>query len=181
MHLNLPKKFVFLDKYEKQILEDNNTIFGIIYRNYQSKRREVELFKIAKACRKNGKKLFVSNDVNLAVKIKAEGIYIPAFNKSKRYYNLENKNLIILGSAHNQIEIKKKIEQNCSVIFLSPLFYIKKKNKFLGMHKFNYLTHANKIKIFALGGITQNNVNKLNLINISGFGGISLFKKKTGL
>ena len=178
MHLNLPKKFVFLDKYEKQILEDNNTIFGIIYRNYQSKRREVELFKIAKACRKNGKKLFVSNDVNLAVKIKAEGIYIPAFNKNKRYYNLENKNLIVLGSAHNQIEIKKKIEQNCSVIFLSPLFYIKKKRRFLGMHKFNYLTYANKIKIFALGGITQNNVNKLNLINISGFGGISLFKKK---
>jgi len=178
MHLNLPKIFVFLDKYDKQILENNNTTLGIIYRNYHSKKREVELFKIAKACRKNRRQLFVSNDINLAVKIKAEGVYIPAFNKNRRFYNLGKKDIIILGSAHNKIEIQKKVEQNCSVIFLSPLFYVKKNNKFLGMHKFNYLTYANKIKIFALGGITQNNINKLNLLNIGGFGGISVFKKK---
>jgi thiamine monophosphate synthase len=176
--MNLPNIFVFLDKYDKQILENNNTNLGIIYRNYQSKRREVELFRIAEACKKNKKQLFVSNDINLAIKIKAKGIYIPAFNKSKRFHNLEKKKLIILGSAHNQVEIQKKIEQNCSVIFLSPLFYVKKKNTFLGMHKFNYLTYANNIKFFALGGITQNNISKLNLLNIEGFGGISIFKKK---
>jgi len=178
MHLNLPKIFVFLDKYDKQILENNNTTLGIIYRNYHSKKREVELFKIAKACRKNRRQLFISNDINLAVKIKAEGVYIPAFNKNRRFYNLEKKNLIILGSAHNQIEIQKKVEQNCSIIFLSPLFHVKKNNKFLGMHKFNYLTYGNNIKFFALGGIKQNNISKLNLLNIGGFGGISIFKKK---
>jgi len=178
MHINLPKIFVFLDKYDKKILENNNMNLGIIYRNYQSKRRKIELFKIAKACKKNRRQLFVSNDINLAIEIKAEGIYIPAFNKNRRFYNLEKKKLIILGSAHNQIEIQKKVEQNCSVIFLSPLFFVKKNKTFLGMHKFNYLTYGNNIKFFALGGITQNNISKLNLLNIGGFGGIGIFKKK---
>jgi len=36
----------------------------------------------------------------------------------------------------------------------------------------------NKINILALGGISEKNLNKLNLLYIKGFGGISLFKKK---
>jgi thiamine-phosphate pyrophosphorylase len=181
MHINLPKFFVYLDKYDKKVFENSNTNIGIIYRNYQSKKREVELIRIAKACKKKRKQLFVSNDIRLAVKVKAAGIYIPSFNKNRRFYNLEKKKMIVLGSAHNQIEIQKKIEQNCSAIFLSPLFYMKKNNNFLGMHSFNYLTYRNKINFFALGGISLNNINKLKHLNIVGFGGISIFQKKTGL
>ena len=151
---------------------------GIIYRNYNTKKRENELVKIAKACKKNRNQLFVSNDVKLAIKVKAEGIYIPSFNKTKGFANLEKKNIKILGSAHNQKEIKKKIFQNCTTIFLSPIFYIEKSNKFLGVHKFNYLAYSNNINIFALGGITESNIHKLKLLNIKGFGGIRMFKKK---
>ena len=55
---------------------------------------------------------------------------------------------------------------------------MKKNSKFLGMHSFNYLTYRNKTKFFALGGVTLNNINKLKLLNIKGFGGISIFQKK---
>ena len=92
---------------------------GIIYRNYNTKKRENELVKIAKACKKNRNQLFVSNDIKLAIKVKAEGIYIPSFNQTKGFANLEKKNIKILGSAHNQKEIQKKISQNCKAIFLS--------------------------------------------------------------
>ena len=154
---------------------------GIIYRNYDSQKRQNELIKIAKACKKNRNQLFVSNDVKLAIKVKAEGVYIPSFNQTKGFANLEKKNIKILGSAHNQKEIQKKISQNCTAIFLSPIFYIEKSNKFLGVHKFNYLAYSNNINIFALGGITESNMHKLKLLNIKGFGGIRMFKKKTGL
>ena len=43
------------------------------------------------------------------------------------------------------------------------------------------LSHSNKTNILALGGITKKNIRKLKLLSIKGFGGISLFKKKTGL
>ena len=154
---------------------------GIIYRNYNAQKRETELIKIAGACRANRIKLFVSNDIKLTIKVKADGIYIPSFNKTKKFLNLENKNIMILGSAHNQKEIKIKMLQKCNAIFLSPAFYVEKSKSFLGFHKFNYLASRNKIDVFALGGISENNFNKLKFLNIKGFGGIQLFKKKTGL
>ena len=130
MHNNLPKFFTFLDEYDNNIFKNKNINIGIIYRNYKGRKRENQLIKIANACKKKRYQLFVSNDIKLAHKVKANGIYVPSFNKTKKFSNLEKKNLRIIGSAHNQKEIKEKILQKCDRIFLSPLFYIKKRKKF---------------------------------------------------
>ena len=178
MHKNLPNFFIFLDKYTSEIFENKNINIGIIYRNYKDRKRENQLIKIAKACKKKRYQLFVSNDIKLAHKVKADGIYVPSFNKTKKFSNLEKKNLIIIGSAHNQKEIHTKITQNCKAVFLSPLFLVKKTKTFLGLHKFNYLSYMNKINIIPLGGITERNISKLKLLSSTGFGGIQIFKKK---
>ena len=176
MHKNLPNTFIFLDQYNDLIFRNNSTNIGIIYRNYNNIKRDRELIKIAKACRKNNFKLFVSNDIKLAIKFKATGIYIPAFNE-KKFSNIEKKNITIIGSAHNQKEIQEKISQKCKAIFLAPLFKTKNK-KFLGIHRFNFLSKRNKINFFALGGINESNIKKLKMLKIKGFGAIELFKKK---
>ena len=178
MHKKLPTFFIFLDKYNNEIFKNKNINIGIIYRNYKDRNRENQLIKIAKACKQNRYQLFVSNDLKLAHKFKADGIYIPSFNRRKNFFNLEKKNITIIGSAHNQKEIYKKISQNCETIFLSPLFNVKKSKTFLGLHKFNYLSFANKIKILPLGGISKNNIRKLKILSVEGFGGIRIFKKK---
>ena len=178
MHKKIPNIFIFTDKYNSKIFINRNPNIGIIYRNYNDKNRENQLIKIAKACKQNRYQLYVSNDVKLAYKYKAHGIYIPSFNKTKKFLNLEKKNIKIIGSAHTQKEIHKKIMQSCKAIFLSPLFYVKKSKNHLNIHKFNYLAHLNKTNILALGGISQNNIQKLKLLNVKGFGGINLFKKK---
>jgi thiamine-phosphate pyrophosphorylase len=180
MHKYLPNIFIFLDQYNNQIFKIKKLNIGVIYRNYKDSNREKQLIKIARACKKNRYQLFVSNDLKLALKVKANGIYIPSFNRTKKFFNLEKK-ILIIGSAHNQKEIKTKISQNCSAIFLSPLFNVEKSNKYLDLHKFNYLTYINKVKVLALGGISELNIRKLKLLSIKGFGGISIFKKKTGL
>jgi len=177
MHKQLPNFFIFLDQFNNIIYKNNNTNLGIVYRNYSSKKRDVELIKIAKACKKSKIKLYVSNNIKLALKVKADGLYIPSFNKTKRFAHLEKK-ITIIGSAHNQREINEKVMQNCSAIFLSPIFYAKKKKEFHNIIKFNILSRKNKVDFFALGGITENNISKLKLLNIKGFGGITLFKKK---
>ena len=178
MHKFLPNIFIFIDHYHSQIFKNNNTNIGVIYRNYNDPKREKELIKVAKACKQKGYKLFVSNDYKLAIKVKADGIYIPSFNKTKRFLNVEKKNFIIIGSAHNQKEIHEKIEQKCIAIFLSPTFYVEKSKNYLGICKFNLLSFSNKVNIMALGGINQNNIKKLKLLKIKGFGGIRVFKKK---
>ena len=181
MHKYLPNMFIFLDHYNSQIFENNNTNIGVIYRNYNDPKREIELIKIANACKKKRYQLFVANDIKLALKVRADGIYIPAFNKTKRFVNLEKKNLTILGSAHNQKEIQEKILQKCKAIFLSPVFYVKKSRSFLDIYKFNSLSYLNNINMLALGGINEHNIHKLKLLHIKGWGGVGIFKKKTGL
>ena len=181
MHKYLPNLFVFLDQYNSQTFENNNTNLGVIYRNYNDPKRETELIKIAKACKKKRYQLFVSNNIKLALKVRADGIYIPSFNRTKKFFNLEKKNLTILGSAHNQKEIREKISQKCRAIFLSPIFYVEKSINFLNVYKFNSLSRSNKVNILALGGITEHNVHKLRLLHTKGFGGIGIFKKKPAL
>ena len=95
MHNVLPKAFVFLDKYNSQIFKNNNITIGVIYRNYTKKEKKKELIKIANACKKNRNPLFVSNNIKLAIKVKAAGIYVPSFNKTKRFLNLGKKLQII--------------------------------------------------------------------------------------
>ena len=181
MHKYLPNLFIFLDQYNNQIFENNNTNIGVVYRNYNDPKREIELIKIAKACKKKRYQLFVSNDIKLALKVRADGIYIPSFNKTKKFRNLEKKNFKILGSAHNQKEIFEKISQQCRTIFLSPIFYVEKSINLLNVYKFNYLSRSNTVNILALGGIAEHNVRKLRLLHIKGFGGIRIFKKKPAL
>ena len=64
-----------------------------------------------------------------------------------------------------------------SVLFLSSIF--KKNKNYLGLNKFKLLASFTSKKIIALGGISNENLKKLKLINCDGFAGISFFQKKT--
>ena len=179
MHKNkLPKYFLFVDKYEKNILKNDITNLGIIYRNYSKKQNESNIYKLKSYCNKNKFKFYISNNLRLAIKFNTDGIYIPSFNKRITINKVSlNKNFKIIGSAHNQMEIKKKLDQGCEAIFLSPLFSIEKNRKHLGVCRFGLLTLNYKKKFIALGGIRKKNINILKMLNIHGMAGITYLKK----
>ena len=95
MHKYLPNFFIFLDQYNSEIFKNKNINIGIIYRNYKDRNRENQLIKIAKACKKKRYQFYVSNDIKLALRAKADGIYIPSYNKTEKFLNLEIKQKII--------------------------------------------------------------------------------------
>ena len=74
-------------------------------------------------------------------------------------------------------KLKKKLDQGCEAIFLSPLFRIKKNRQYLGVCRFKLLTLKYKNKFIALGGIRKQNINILKMLNIYGMAGISYLKK----
>ena len=80
----------------------------------------------------------------------------------------------MLGSAHNNKEIKLKERQLVKIIFLSSLF--KKNKNYLGINKFKLLSRLTNNKVIALGGISNKNLKKLKLLNCFGFAGISFFE-----
>jgi len=170
------RKYYFINKFDTKNInkQDKQTI--IIYRNYSSVSLNEELLiKIKNYCKKKSINFYLSNNIKLAIKLNLDGAYIPAFNNSFQHlaYSLK-KDFKIIGSAHNLREIRNKELQNVEKIFLSSLF--KKNKNFLGISKFKLLSKLKKKKIVALGGISNTNKKKLNLLNHSDFAGISFFE-----
>jgi thiamine-phosphate pyrophosphorylase len=179
MHNKILNKYYFINKFDQSHLDKQNKETTIIYRNYNHNVDEKLILNIKSYCKKKGNKFLLSNNVKLAIKLNLDGVYIPSFNKDKKHLSYSfKKKFIILGSAHNLYEIKTKELQNVKAIFLSSIF--KKNKNFLGVYRFKLLSLLNKNLVIALGGISNNNIKKLNLINCLGFAGISFFEQKKG-
>ena len=108
-----------------------------------------------------------------------DGAYIPSFNRNidHNIYSMK-KGFELIGSAHNLNEIREKEKQKIKYVFISPLFYSKKNDSFLGIYRFLKLKKLTFIKTVCLGGININNIKKIKLLNIGAVAGISLFKDK---
>jgi len=171
-------KYYFINNFDTNIINKQDSKTIIIYRNYTSKKiDETLILKIKNYCKKRLLKFYISNDIKLAIKLNLDGAYIPSFNKNYSHLSFSyKKNFKIIGSAHNFKEIKIKELQKVKKIFLSSLF--KKNKNYLGINKFKLLSNLTKKKIVALGGISNNNLKKLKLLNNPDFAGISYFEKK---
>ena len=179
MHNKILNRYYFINKFDQCHLDkqDKNTI--IIFRNYDQKIDKKLILLIKNYCKKKGNKFLISNNIKLAIKLNLDGAYIPSFNKNKKHLSYSfKKRFIILGSSHNVYEIRTKELQNVETIFLSSVF--KKNKNYLGINRVKLLSLLTKKPFIALGGISKINLQKLNLINCSGFAGISFFEQKKG-
>ena len=175
MHNKILNRYYFINKFDQCHLDkqDKNTI--IIFRNYDQKIDKKLILLIKNYCKKKGNKFLLSNNFKMAINLNLDGVYVPSFNKDTKHLSYSfKKNFIILGSAHNACQIRTKELQGVKGIFLSSVF--KKNKNFLGIYRFKLLSRLSKKPIIALGGISINNLKKLNLINCLGFAGISFFK-----
>jgi len=179
MHNKILNKYYFINKFDQSHIDKQDKETTIIYRNYNQETDKKLILRLKNYCKKKGNKFLLSNNIKLAVNLDLDGAYIPSFNKDKKHLSYSfKKNFIILGSAHNVYEMRTKELQNVKAIFLSSVF--KKNKNYLGVYKFKLLSLLSKKSFIALGGISSNNLKKLNLINCLGFAGISFFEQKKG-
>ena len=172
------RKYYFINKFDTNIIDKQKIDTGIIYRNYNSQNDLNTIIKLKQYCKKKGYKFFLSNNPRLAINLNLDGMYIPSFNKDINHLSFSKKKFfLIIGSAHNNKEIKIKEKQGANIIFLSSIFKINQ--NYLGINKFKLLSNLTCKKVVALGGISNKNLKKLKLVNCFGFAGISLFQKKT--
>ena len=179
MHnIKLPNFYHFINNLNIKNIMHLNKEVALIYRNYQSDYVIEDLINFKNFCKKSKRIFLIANQIELAIKLKLNGVYIPSFNKKiilKRYNDY--KNFIIIGSAHNLKEIRIKEKQNVMQIFLSPLFKDTKFNKKLDVIKFNNLRKNTKKQVIALGGIKKSNLSLLKQLEINGFAAIEFFKE----
>ena len=175
MHKRFFKLYYFIEEFKKSIIDKQSKNTAIIYRNYKKNYKISEIIYIRDYCRKKNIKFFLSNNIKLSINLNLDGVYLPSFNESLIHLNYSfKKNFILLGSAHNLKEIRIKERQKVKEIFLSSLF--KDNGNFLGLNKFNLLSNYTKKGVIALGGISKENINLINLTKSVGFAGISYFK-----
>ena len=88
--------------------------FNLIYRNNLKKENINNIINFIKLCKKKYIKFFISNDISLALKTGANGVYLSSYNKDlfKKNRKIGIKFEIIV-SAHNFKEINLKISQGC--------------------------------------------------------------------
>ena len=178
MQKKLPKIYLFVNDFIPLELNLLNSNISIIYRNYKKIIDESTLISLKIYCKARKRKLYLANDIRLAIKLKLNGAYIPSFNRKLNLVTFPlPKDFELLGSAHNQQEIKIKKTQGCTNIFLAPAFKVNKKNNFFGVNKFNLITLRHNNNFIALGGINKNTVKKIKLLRCVGFSGISWIKK----
>ena len=175
MHNKILTRYYFINKFDQSHIDKQDKKTILIYRNYNHQMDEKVIIKIKDYCKKKGNKFLLSNNIKLAIKLNLDGAYIPSFNKDKKHlsYSFKQK-FIILGSAHNVYEMRTKELQNIETIFLSSIF--KRNKNYLGIYKFKLFSLLSNKKIVALGGVSLNNLKKLNLTNCFGFAGISFFE-----
>lgn len=151
-----------------------NKKINLILRNVNNNKIS-EIINYRLECKSKKIKFFIANNVKLAIKCKADGLYISAHNKKKYYTNIPK-----IGSAHNLKEIKEKQFQKCDLIIYSRLFKTQYQNKksYLGVIKFNLLSKTINRKLIPLGGINSQTLLKLNLVKCDGFACLSGIKKK---
>ena len=176
MHIHKLKKYYFINELNQNHLISLNKNISFIWRNKDKETPINTLIKLRDFCKKNQRNFYISNNVKLAERIKADGVYISSSNKNLNLRtNKFKKKFKILGSAHNLKEIKIKELQNIEEIFLSPLFK-EKTNKQLNIYKYFKLREVTKMRDISLGGINNQNIKKLNMIKPFGFAGISYFE-----
>jgi len=162
--------YYFIDQIDESTISTiskfNN--ISLIYLNQNDLSLNIEdLTNIKKFCNKNNIKFYVTDNIRLAIKIKANGIYLTK-NYTGMLHNFNHKKeFLILGGVHNQLEYYKKNIQNCKKFFLSPIFYNKKYsiNKILGVVKFKLISKDWKKEAIPLSGINQRNIKKAILAN----------------
>ena len=152
---------------------------NIIYRNYGGNNYYQNAIKINRYCKKKNFNLFVSNDKQLAIRLGSYGLYLPSFN-NRDYF--AQSNIKVIGSAHNEMEIRDKINQGCEEIFISPIFNTKshaeKAGRGLAFYRFLMHKYSKQIKIHPLGGINQKNLSKIISSGSKGFSSKSMIEKK---
>ena len=162
--------YYFIDQINERTISTISKFknISLIYLNQNDSFLNIQdLIDIKKFCNKNHIKFYITDNIRLAIKIGANGIYLTKnYNRILHNFNYK-KEFMILGSVHNQLEYYKKRNQKCKKIFLSPIFYNKKYsiNKTLGVIRFKLVSKDWKNDVIPLSGVNQRNIRKAALAN----------------
>ena len=83
--------YYYIDKFNRDEIYKLNKSINIIYRNYSTKFNTIEILELVNFCKKQKRKVYISNNLKLALKFNFDGVYLPSYNKILKYKNIKKK------------------------------------------------------------------------------------------
>ncbi len=186
----LPRFFFFSDQHTapnwQAICSALPVGCGVVCRDYQAPNRAQLARDMAAFCQNRGLRFLVAGDPALALKFKA-GLHCPekqTTNLKRHFHKLrcQNPNALITSAAHNLSALHNAKQTGVNAVFLSPVFTTKShiQAQPLGVIKTAQLIRQSKLPVFALGGMTLKNHQRLQKTGHAGFAAISYWQKIFG-
>jgi thiamine-phosphate pyrophosphorylase len=125
-------------------------------------------------------RFIVHGQLDVALATEADGIHLQKGNIPVKSVRSKYPNFLIGYSAHSPEELEMAEQEGASYVFISPVFPLRSKESDfmpIGLKTLSEWIKKRKIPIFALGGITRENIQSLKEIGCIGVAGISLFVK----
>ena len=154
-NLSETSKKVFFNQLQKKI-SDGLKMIQVREKNISINELEVFSKEVIKICKPSNVKVIINSDMNLAYKIKADGVHLTSKNllDSKKL----PRNLIVSASCHTQkdIDIAEKLNINFVVLSAVNRTLSHPDISPIGWNKFQKIANKTNIPIYALGGLGIN-------------------------
>ena len=122
------KSFYLINKFDKSTINNLDKNIHIIYRNYNNKFNIDDIVKLKKICKLKNRKLFLANNLKLAISHNLDGAYIPSFNKTPIPTNFNKK--IFTSRFCTQFKRDSRKRRQKIDIYLFLIIQSKKRNYF---------------------------------------------------
>lgn len=164
----------------QQIIKNLAPETGVIFRHYKAPDRAGLAQKIAQLCKQKKLPFLIAGDIALAKEVGANGVHFPrwAFSGDQVLPELDP-DWIVIASAHNIQAIRRAEKLGADALLLAPVFPTKShpERMTLGISGFTKLAAATNLPVYALGGISRENLKELPALkNLAGYAGISIFE-----
>jgi len=184
MSKKLPRFYAITDRkrfkldLEKQIEIMKTKGAGIV----QLREKELnsyELFNLAKRFReiteKHNLMLTINDRLDIALLVKADGVHLPEKSVPISVIKSKFPDLIVGKSCHSVECAINSEKEGADYIFFSPIFYVENKGKPVGIEGLKEVVNVVNIPVYALGGITKENMEEVLKAGVYGIAGIRLF------
>ncbi len=156
--------------------------WGLILRHYESPRRRQLAHALSTVCKARRLVLLIAGDWRLACETKANGVHMPEGQlRHEAVSPLLNatRTRLLTTSAHGPRGIRLATAIGADAVFLSPVKPTESHAgaPSLGVLPFGAVARQSRLPIYALGGVTNSDSQRLNSLGAAGIAGISLVQE----
>ena len=153
---------------------------GVLFRHYDHPARAALAGRLAALCRRRGLVLLVAGDARLARRVRAAGLHLPEARMMEAARRPARGCGLITAAAHSRGGVARAANLGLDAVFLSPVFATRSHpgRAGLGAAGFARIARAAPLAVYALGGITPANANKLTGSGAAGGAAIGAFYER---